>query len=185
MGNCPLFLYRLIFTSVGESTRWQVMATSVRNGPQAPENNPPIEPQWFQPSVFPITAISFGTSTTVTTGTAFGVSNNYVVGQLVKFLIPPTYGAQQLNGQIGYVTSIPGANQVTVDINTSNNKLYNAFIPSPSYGPTPPQIIAIGDINSGSINSRIIPINSRPLNQTVEQQTFINGSFINISPQEP
>lgn len=159
------------------------MATSVRNGPQAPENNPPIEPQWFQPSVFPITAIAFGTSTTVTTGKAFGVSNNYVIGQLVRFHIPLTYGAQQLNGQFGYVTSIPGANQVVVAINTT--KGYNAFVPSPSYGPTPPQITAIGDINSGPINGTPIPINSAPTNQTIEQQTFINGSFINISPFEP
>lgn len=158
------------------------MATSVRNGPQAPENNPPIEPQWYQPSVFPITAISFGISTTVTTGTAFGVSNNYVVGQLVKFLIPKTYGAQQLNGQLGFVDSIPGPNQVVVGINTS--KGYNAFIPSPAYGPTPPQIIAVGDINSGPINGTVTPINSRPTNQTIAQQTFINGSFINISPSK-
>lgn len=156
------------------------MATSVRNGPQAPENNPPIEPQWYQPSVFPITAISFGTSTTVTTGTAFGVSNNYVIGQVVRFNIPKAYGAQQLDGQTGNVIAIPGANQVTVGINTSQG--YNAFVPSPSYGPTPPQIAAIGDVNTGPINSTIIPINSRPTNRTIEQQTFIPGSFINISP---
>jgi len=158
------------------------MATSVRNGPQAPESNPPIEPQWYQPSVFPITAISFGTSTTVTTGTAFGVSNNYVIGQQVKFVIPKTYGAQQLDGQYGYVTSIPGPNQVVVNINTS--KGYNAFVPSPAYGPTPPQIMATGDINSGPINGNLVPINSAPTNQTIAQQTFIQGSFINISPIE-
>jgi hypothetical protein len=140
-------------------------------GPIAPETNPKIEPQNFQPSVFPITSISFGNSTTVTTGTAFGVSNNYVVGQQVRFNIPSTYGAQQLNGQQGYVISIPGANQVIVGINTSQG--YNAFVAHPSYGPTPPQIIAIGDINSGPIN---------PTRST--QTTYIQGAFLNISPVE-
>lgn len=159
------------------------MATSVRNGPQAPESNPPIEPQWFQPSVFPIIAISFGVSTTVTTGTAFGVHNNYVVGQLVRFNIPAAFGAQQLNGQPGYVISIPGPNQVVVGINSSQG--FSPFIPSPVHGPTRPQIAAIGDINSGPINGTIIPINSRPTNETIQQQTFVEGSFRNISPFQP
>jgi hypothetical protein len=149
-----------------------IMGTSVLNGPIAPENNPPIEPQNFQPSVFPITAISYGINTTVTTGTAFGVSNNYVIGQLVRFHIPTMYGAQQLDGQSAYVIGIPGSNRVTVGINTSSG--YNSFIPSPSYGPTPPQISAIGDTNSGPINA----------SGRVNLGTTIQGSFINISPNE-
>jgi hypothetical protein len=147
------------------------MSNPILNGPLAPESNPQIEPQWFQPSVFPITAITFGVSTTVTTGTAFGVSNNYVIGQLVRFNIPKTYGAQQLNGQSGYVISIPGANQVTVGINTSIG--YDSFIAHPSYGPTPPQILAIGDVNSGPINPGRASLG-----------TTIQGSFINISPAQ-
>jgi hypothetical protein len=139
-------------------------------GPTPAYTNPNIEPQFFQPSVFPIASISYGTSTTVTTGTSFGVSNNYVVGQLVRFLIPPTYGAQQLNNQQGYVTSIPGPNQVTVGINTSVG--YSSFVPSPPYGPTKPQILAIGDINTGNIG------NSGRTNVPL----VIPGSFINISP---
>lgn len=139
-------------------------------GPIAPERNPIIEPEWFQPSLFPITGITSGTSTTVTTGTAFGISNNYVVGQLVRFNIPKTYGAQQLNGQQAYVISIPGANQVTVNIDTSRN--FDPFIPSPSYGPTPPQIAAIGDVNTGGINAT----------GRADNATTIPGTFINISP---
>lgn len=237
------------------------MATSVRNGPQAPESNPPIEPQFFQPSAFPIQNINFspfskaitgitnanpgvvtsanhglingtsvviksvggmtqingqivtvtvltantfsiGVNTTaygvytsggtwtlqlpqgeviVQMGTSFGVSNNYVIGQLVRLTIPFTFGARQLSGQSGYVISIPASNQVIVSgVNTISG--IDPFIASPAYGPTPPQITAIGDVNSGPTNSTIIPINSRPTNQTIQQQTFINGSFINISP---
>ncbi len=139
-------------------------------GPQAPQRNPTIEPEWFQPSRFPITAISYGSTTTVTTSTAFGVSNNYVVGQLVRFVIPFPYGAQQLNGQDGYVISIPGANQVEVNINTSLN--YDPFIPSPPTSSTPPSIVAVGDINSGSINA------SGRKNNGISPL----GTFINISP---
>lgn len=145
------------------------MTNPILNGPQAPESNPPIEPQFYQPSEFEISAISLGTTTTVTTvQSPFGVNNNYVVGQLVRFLIPSTFGTRQLNGQVGYVIALPGTNQVTVAINTSLN--YNAFIANPSYGPTKPQLIPVGDINMGQINTG-----------RTGNLTYIPGSFINIS----
>lgn len=145
--------------------------TAFVTGPIAPESNPPIEPQYYQPSEFVITAITLGQSTTVTTATSpFGVTNNYVVGQLVRFIIPFTYGTVQLNEQTGYVTSLPNTNQVVVNIDTSKN--YNAFIASPSYGPTKPQLIPIGDVNTGQINTG-----------RTGNQTYILGSFINISPK--
>lgn len=134
-------------------------------GPIAPENNPPINPQYYQPSVFDISAIALGTSTTVTTS----VNHNYVIGQLVKLLIPFTYGSVQLNGQEGYVITIPAANQVVVNIDSTRA---NSFIASPTYGPTPPQIIAVGDINSGQISS----------SGNVQINTYIPGSFRDISP---
>jgi hypothetical protein len=140
-------------------------------GPTAPESNPPIEPQFFAPSEFTITAISLGITTTVTTATSpFGVANNYVIGQQVRFIIPSTYGTRQLNERTGYVIGIPGLNQVIVNIDTSRN--YDSFITSPSYGPTPPQLLPIGDVNSGVISStgRSVPT------------TTIPGSFINTSP---
>lgn len=135
------------------------------SGPQAPESNPPINPQYYQPSRFVISAITEGTSTTVTTL----VDHNYVIGQLVRLLIPPTYGAQGLDEQQAYVTSIPALNQVVLNI---NSKGMNPFIPSPVFGPTPPQIVAIGDINSGQINDE----------GRINNLTYIPGSFIDISP---
>lgn len=135
-------------------------------GPIAPERNPAIEPEFYQPSVFTISALARGIQTTITTS----VDHNYVVGQLVRLLIPSFYGSFQLNGQDGYVNSIPAANQVVVGINSTQA---NAFISSPTYGPTPPQIVAVGDVNTGPINSQGRRNNG----------TFIQGSFINISPQ--
>lgn len=137
-------------------------------GPIAPQNNPPIEPQFFQPSVFKITAISTGIITTVTTAPAFGVDNNYVIGQQVRFNIPSFYGIPQLNGQDAFVVGLPGANQFTVSVNSTK---YNAFISSPPYGPTAPQVAAMGDVNTG-------PINTGRTNNGLT----IEGTFINISP---
>lgn len=141
------------------------MSSSPFPGPVAPESNPPINPDYFQPRVFYISAISLGETTTVTTS----VDHDYVVGQFVRLLIPPTYGAQQLHQREGYVISIPADDQVVLNIVSKGG---NAFVPSPIYGPTPPQIIATGDINSGQISS----------SGNVQIKTYIPGSFINISP---
>jgi hypothetical protein len=134
-------------------------------GPIPPESNPPINPQYYQPSVFDIAAISLGPSTTVTTT----VNHNYVVGQRVRLLISIIYGSFQLNEQEAYVISIPASNQVVLNLNST---LSNPFVANPSSGTTQPQIVAVGDVNTGSINP------SGPSQVT----TFIPGSFINISP---
>lgn len=134
-------------------------------GPTPAETNPTIQPQDYAPSLFEITDISLGRQTTVTTAEA----HNYVVGQLVRFLIPLTYGTFQLNEQTGYVISIPSDTQVVVDIDTSLN--YDAFVANPSYGPTPPTINAVGDINTGIISSTGSNLST----------TNIPGSYINIS----
>lgn len=137
--------------------------------PIPPYANFPINAQYFQPSVFVISAISFGVTTTITTS----VNHNYVVGQQIRLLFPSKYGCQQLNEQTGNVISIPASNQVVISINSIGT---NPFISSPVFLPnqstTQPQIVAIGDINTGIISStgRVLPT------------TNIPGSFINISP---
>jgi len=142
-------------------------------GPIAPETNPPIEPLWFLPSNFTIASITNGVTTTVTTApsTSAPSINNFVIGQLVRFTIPMTYGIQELNGISGYVISVAPPDQFTVDI---NSVAFSSFIPSPIYGPTPPQVAAIGDTNSGPTNA----------SGRSNQQTFISGSFINVSPEQ-
>ena len=125
--------------------------------------NVPIEAQYFQPSRFVISAISQGYTTTVTTST----SHNYVIGQLVRFLIPRNCGTIELNEQSGYVLSIPSTTQVVVGISTIG---FNAFIAGT--GTSQPQILALGDIGNGAINATGL----------ANQRTFIPGSFTNISP---
>jgi hypothetical protein len=132
-------------------------------------SNPPIEPQYYKPKVFDISAITLGYQTTVTTA----VNHDYVIGQLVRLLIPSKYGSRLLNEVKGLVVLIPAVNQVTLDINSIG---VDPFIASPTFLPyeshTLPQIVAIGDQNSGLIN-----IYGRS-----PTQEFIDGSFINISP---
>ena len=134
------------------------------SGPTPPYNNPPIQPQFYEPSMFFIDDVTLGQTTIVTTTE----DNNYVIGQLVRLLIPPTFGCVQLNELTGIVISLPASDEVEIDIDSSQN--VDEFTSSSS--PTQPQILAVGDYNSGIISStgRIIP------------STNIPGSFINISP---
>lgn len=133
-------------------------------GPVPPYTNVPINPQYFQPSRFVISAITLGLETTVTTS----VNHNYVIGQQCRLIIPITYGSRQLNEESGFVVAIPAQNQVVLNINSTNS---NPFIASPTFGTTKAQILAIGDINSGIISStgRSLPT------------TTIPGTFENIS----
>lgn len=132
-------------------------------GPTPPYSNPAIQPQNFKPSRFIISAIILGKDTKIMT-----MSNmNYVLGQQVRLLIPSGYGCTQLNESEGYVIKIYSQTQIVVNIDSSLN--INEFIAYP--GRTPPEILAIGDINSGIISStgRYTPFTNVP------------GAFINIS----
>lgn len=132
--------------------------------PVPPESNPPIEPQFYIPSVFNIAAIALGQTTLVTTT----LNHNYVIGQLVRLTIPSLYKTHQLNEKTGYVISIPQADQVVLNIYSQGANTFNPVAPIDT---TPPQITAIGDTNSGQIN-----VFGRSGNLT-----FIPGSFIDVS----
>lgn len=142
------------------------MSSSTFPGPVAPESNPPINPQYYEPSRYEITNITLGNNTVVTTS----VDHNYVIGQECRLIISKYYGSYQLNEQTGFVIAIPASNQVTLTIDSSSN--VNSYISSPTYNKNPPQIMAIGDINTGAINS----------SGRNSQTTYIPGSFIDISP---
>lgn len=132
-------------------------------GPVAPYTNPPINPQYYQPSVFDISAISLGLTTTVTTT----VAHNYVIGQLCRLLIPSNFGSIQLNYQQAYVISLPSTTQVELKLDSRDSAAFTT-----SATGTQAQIIAVGDTNSGQINS----------SGRTGQVTNVPGSFINISP---
>jgi hypothetical protein len=139
------------------------MSNTVITYPISPYQNVPIEPQYYLPSQFFISAITLGTTTTVTTT----VNHNYVIGQQCRLLIPNGFGSRQLNEKTGFVTSIPAANQVVLTLNSQGvDPFINATLN------TKAQIVAMGDINTGAQNA----------NGPLYMSTFIPGSFIDISP---
>ena len=125
--------------------------------------NVPIHDEYYIPNFFLISGITLGVTTIVTTS----VNHNYVIGQQVRLIIPPTFGTRQLNEKSAFVIDIPSSTQVTLNINSQG---MDAFIASSAS--TKAQILAIGDVRSGQIN--ITPVN---LNLNIP------GSFENISPQ--
>lgn len=142
------------------------MTNPFNSGPIALQRNPPINPEYYEPSRFVISAISEGINTIITTSEP----HNYVIGQEIRLLIPVWWGAYELNNKTGFVLSVPSANQVTVSIDSFGASPFALANPHPQYTPDP-QIIAIGDINSGA------------LNQTRSGNiTYIPGSFRDISP---
>lgn len=132
-------------------------------GPIAPYSNVPINPQYYNPSRFVIDDLVRGVTTTVTATTDM----DYFVGQIIRLLIPEANGSFQLNNAQGIVISLPSSDSVEIDIDSSHN--VDAFIAGS--GINIPQILAIGDINSGKINS----------SGTMNIGTAVPGSFINVS----
>jgi len=135
------------------------------SGPIAPYNNLPIEPQNYKPRFFFISSITLGQTTTVVTT----VNQDYVIGQECRLIIPLTNGCRQLNEKKGIVIEIQSPTQIVLDIDSSQN--VDPF--QTSSATTQPQILAIGDVNTGAINKG-----------RTHNLTHIPGSFINISPQE-
>ena len=139
------------------------MVNTVVSYPIPAYSNVPIEPQFYQPRFFFISTITLGVTTVVTTT----VDHDYVIGQQVRLIIPPSFGCRQLDQQTGVVIDIPSSTQVTLNIFSLGGNPFTA-----SSATTQPQIIAIGDANTGQINS----------NGLLSQSTYVPGSFINISP---
>ena len=130
-------------------------------GPQPLYNNVPINAQYYQPSRFVITNIALGQTTIVTTS----INHNYVIGQNVRLLIPQFNGCRQLNETQSYVISIPAQNQVELALDSSIG--VNAY--QTSTYPTQPQILAIGEVNTGAINT-----SNNPMSPSIP------GAFIDI-----
>lgn len=139
------------------------MSTPAIKGPVPPYSNLNINAQFYLPNRFIISAISLGATTTITTS----VDHNYVIGQQVRLIIPPSFGSRQLNERQGVVLSIPASNQVVLNIDSSRN--VDPFVVSSAT--TVAQILAIGDVNNGTTN-----VSGRS-----NTGTFIPGAFIDVS----
>ena len=134
----------------------------------APQRNPPIRPEYYKPKRFVIQNIVLGKDTLIT----FTTQHDYVIGQLVRVLIPQVYGCQQLSKQQAYVIAIPTPTQILINF---NSLMGDAFVVLPPLSRDVPQVLPIGDVNSGYIST------NGP-NVTLDQ-LGIPGAFKNISPQ--
>jgi hypothetical protein len=115
-----------------------------------------LYPVLYAPGVAVPWSITTGTTTTVITT----APHNFFVGQEIAFRIPPAYGMIQLNslpnntipGQpvYGYVTSVTNSTTFVCNINSTSYTAFNVNQPFASfYGQTFPQVLAVGDVNTG------------------------------------
>lgn len=132
-------------------------------GPTPPYNNLPIDIFNYQPRNFVISNVTLGLQTIVKTQ----VAGDFVIGQLVRLLIPKPFGCYQLNNLTAYIENIIDAFTYVLNLDSSLN--VNQFISATAKNK--PQIIPIGDTNSGFINA----------NGPMFTTTYIPGSFLNIS----
>lgn len=141
------------------------------SGPIALYNNLPIHPEYYKPSRFQIADITLGVTTIITVDPDVypfkTVNLDYVIGQEVRVIMPKGYGCQQINGLTAYVLAILSLNVVEISINSSD---FDPFLMISL--PQIPQILGIGDVNSGHINLT---------NKCMKP--WIPGSFRNISPK--
>lgn len=116
-------------------------------------------PYLYAPGASFITSMTLGSTTTVVTT----APHNLVVGSEVAFRIPTLWGTVQLNSAMnvrrpgsplyGYVSSVINSTSVVVRINSTNfTPFYTNIAPSAVNGLSFPQMIAVGDINSGSVS---------------------------------
>jgi hypothetical protein len=146
-------------------------------------------PFLYAPGVSEISAITLGTTTTVVTT----APHNLVVGSEVAFRIPSAWGTIQLNSLpnvnipgspiYGYVISVTNSTTVVVNINSS---AFTAFNSNPTFaatpGLTPPQILAVGDVNTGGLPIYLgSPLYPSPLVNGVPtiNGPAIQGAFVN------
>lgn len=199
MSNMPF-----VITAVGSTTTFTVTWNSNQSNYTALSGSPTgafvrqvLFPWNYLPGVNFISAISTGTTTTITTTS----NHNYVVGQEIAFRIPSTWGTTQLNSLpnavtpgspvYAYVTSITSN---TVFVCSFNSTGFTAFNSNPTVaqtvaGLTPPQVVAVGDINSGGTafsGGALYPSPSFPTSSggiSTINGPAISGAFVNNTAQ--
>jgi hypothetical protein len=157
-----------------------------------------LYPYLYFPGQSFISAITLGATTTVSTTDA----HNFVVGQEVAFRIPNAWGPVQLNSLpntlvpgspvYGFVISVTDYHTVVVNINSSAFTAFTvnqtvASLPGLSY----PQIVAVGDVNTGGVvisaGSPLYPSpNYTPIGTTnvpTINGPAIRGAYVNNTSQ--
>lgn len=130
--------------------------TNLSASPSSAKVKKILYPYLYLPGSSVISAITLGATTTIDTTSA----HNFRVGQEVAFRIPSQWGTAELNSLpntlvpgspvYGFVTAVTDYNTVVVNINSSS---YTAFTTNVAVSSVPglsfPQIVAVGDVNTG------------------------------------
>lgn len=149
-----------------------------------------LYPFLYAPGVSFIEAITTGTTTTVVTT----CPHNLVVGQEVAFRVPTEWGTVQINSLpntsipgspiYGYVVSVTNSTTVVISINSTGYTAFttNQTVASVKSGLNFPQLIAMGDLNTGGVQissgSALYPSPSVNGASTINGPA-IQGSFVN------
>lgn len=156
-----------------------------------------LYPFLYEPGVVFISAITTGTTTTITTTTP----HNFETGQEIAFRIPSAWGTTQLNSlpnilipgspNYGYVVSVTNNTTFVCSINSTG---YSAYTNNPTVASVPglsfPQVLAVGDVNTGgnaiTAGSPLYPSPQFPTS-TNRVPTIngpaIRGAFVNNTAQ--
>lgn len=153
-----------------------------------------LYPFLYAPGVAFVEAITTGTTTTIATT----APHNFVVGQQVGFHIPLAWGTTQLNELpnsivpgspiYGYVISVTDSLTFVVNINSVGYTAYtsNQTVASVKAGMQFPQVVAVGDVNTGGVaissGSALYPPPSVNSVNTINGPA-ISGSFVNNTRQ--
>jgi hypothetical protein len=151
-----------------------------------------LYPFLYAPGVSFIEAITTGTTTTVVTT----APHNFVVGQEIAFRIPSVWGTTQLNTLPNntvpgspvyyYVTSVTNS---TTFVCSANSTGFTAFNPNQPVASVPglsfPQVMAIGDVNSGGVAYSGGALYPSPVVNgfSTINGPAISGSFVNNTSQ--
>lgn len=156
-----------------------------------------LYPALYAPNLSYVTGITLGATTVI----ALSMPGNFVVGQEVAFRIPSVWGTVELNTLpnilipgspvYGFVTAVSASlttPTITVNINSVG---FTAFNPNQSFasfsGEKWPQVISVGDANSGSnqlnfLSPQVWMGNSATLARSINGPA-IAGAFINNTNQ--
>lgn len=188
-----------VISAVGDADHFSVVwpgngsnYTALSGSPTGAFVKKVLYPFLYAPGVSFIEAITTGTTTTVVTT----APHNMVVGQEVAFRISQPWGTVQLNSLpnstipgspiYGYVQSVTNATTVVVNINSTG---YTAFTTNVTVagnpGRTPPQMIAVGDVNSGGVAYSGGALYPSPVvnGASTINGPAISGAFVNNTSQ--
>ena len=89
-----------------------------------------IESPTYQAAMRIINALTLAGNATVTTS----FDHDYLVGLIVRLLIPSEFGMIEANNLVGTILSVPGSDSFVVDINTRG---FDAFVLASAAVPLP------------------------------------------------